>query len=176
MTLRPPRVPSRIPGKRYPLRTSDDHLACRGRRSQGHQWYRVRDLIGSRWVRSARQRSANRSSGSARSTTTRLATTSPTNMVCDDRPSVIRRTLEYDPAEMAARGRIEGLATRSRHDSKDLTRAGRAAFLSRFEHEVDPEGAHQPDGAPGYPAPPHARHGGGDWVPWTGDSILRKRR
>ncbi len=45
-----------------------------------------------------------------------------------------------DRADMARRGRIGGYTTHSRHDSRDLTQAGRAAFLSSFEKQVDPEG------------------------------------
>ena len=37
-------------------------------------------------------------------------------------------------------GRIGGLVAHSRHDSRELTAAGRKAFLDRFEREVDPEG------------------------------------
>ena len=45
----------------------------------------------------------------------------------------------FNPAAMALRGRIGGFVTRSRHDSRETTRAARAAFLRRFEHEVDPD-------------------------------------
>ena len=44
------------------------------------------------------------------------------------------------PTEAAAAGRIGAYVLHSTHDSRDLTAAGRAAFLSRFEREVDPEG------------------------------------
>lgn len=40
----------------------------------------------------------------------------------------------------AQAGRIGGFTVHSRYDSRDLTKAARAAFLSKFEHEVDPDG------------------------------------
>lgn len=40
---------------------------------------------------------------------------------------------------MALRGRIGGLTTAARHDSRELTQPARAKFLERFEREVDPE-------------------------------------
>src|SRR5215207_6844683 len=46
----------------------------------------------------------------------------------------------FDPDEMASRGRIGALITHSRHDVRELTAPARAAFLSRFEREVDPDG------------------------------------
>jgi len=45
----------------------------------------------------------------------------------------------FDPDEMALRGRIGGLTTHSRHDSRDITRAARERFLARFFVEVDPD-------------------------------------
>jgi hypothetical protein len=39
------------------------------------------------------------------------------------------------------RGRIGGLAVHARHDSRVLTAPARAAFLARFEQEVDPDGS-----------------------------------
>ena len=43
--------------------------------------------------------------------------------------------------QRAAAGRIGGLVTASRHDSREQTRRASAAFLARFEREVDPDGA-----------------------------------
>lgn len=40
----------------------------------------------------------------------------------------------------AAAGRIGGLTTASRHDTRALTKPATAAFLARFEREVDPDG------------------------------------
>lgn len=47
----------------------------------------------------------------------------------------------FDPDDMARRGRIGGLTTSSRHDTKANTAPARKAFLSRFEREVDPDGS-----------------------------------
>jgi hypothetical protein len=54
---------------------------------------------------------------------------------------LIERTLTFDPAEMARRGRIGAHVMHSRHDSREVTAPARAAFLARFEREVDPDGA-----------------------------------
>lgn len=55
------------------------------------------------------------------------------------RPPKIRVVLEFDPEEMARRGRIGAHRLHSRYDSKELTKPARAAFMARFEREVDPE-------------------------------------
>ena len=55
--------------------------------------------------------------------------------------SPIRVTLEFDPEEMARRGRIGAHCLHARYDSKELTAPARAAFLAKFEREVDPAGA-----------------------------------
>jgi len=47
---------------------------------------------------------------------------------------------EYDRTIMAMRGRIGAHVTASRHDSRELTANARAAFKSKFEDEVDPDG------------------------------------
>ncbi len=44
-----------------------------------------------------------------------------------------------DPADMALRGRIGAYVTHSKHDSREITEPARAAFLERFEREVDPD-------------------------------------
>lgn len=54
-------------------------------------------------------------------------------------------TLEFDPAEMAMRGRIGAHVTHSRHDGRELTAPARQAFLSKFERDVDPEGMLSPE-------------------------------
>ena len=41
-------------------------------------------------------------------------------------------TITLDPEEMARRGRIGGRVAHARHDSRELSAAGRAAFLARF--------------------------------------------
>jgi len=38
------------------------------------------------------------------------------------------------------RARIGGLSLHAKYDSRDLTAPGRAAFLGRFDREVDPDG------------------------------------
>jgi len=53
---------------------------------------------------------------------------------------LIHRTLRYDPRDMALRGRIGAYRLHATHDPKETTKAARAAFLSRFETEVDPDG------------------------------------
>lgn len=46
-------------------------------------------------------------------------------------------TLTFSRAEMAERGKLGAAATHSRHDSEQLTRAGREAFLARFATSED---------------------------------------
>src|SRR3954467_7644157 len=43
--------------------------------------------------------------------------------------------------DMIRRGRIGAFVTHSRHDPRETTAKARAAFLARFEREVDPEGS-----------------------------------
>jgi len=50
----------------------------------------------------------------------------------------------FDPDEMALRGRLGAHVTHSRHDSREITRKAREAFLRRFELEVDPDGRLEP--------------------------------
>ncbi len=47
-------------------------------------------------------------------------------------PVTVTFTRIFYPAEMAERGRLGGIATAERHDPRETTKAGRAAFLSRF--------------------------------------------
>lgn len=49
-------------------------------------------------------------------------------------------TLEFDPEEMSRRGRIGAHRLHALYDSAALTAPARAAFLAKFEAEVDPEG------------------------------------
>lgn len=42
--------------------------------------------------------------------------------------------------ERSLRARIAAYSLHSKYDSSDITRAARAAFLARFENEVDPFG------------------------------------
>ncbi len=45
-----------------------------------------------------------------------------------------------NPAQRSLRSRLGGLATAARHDSTLQTAAARAAFLSKFDAQVDPDG------------------------------------
>lgn len=45
----------------------------------------------------------------------------------------------FDPSEMALRGRIGAYVLHARRDPRETTAPARAAFLRRFEHEVDPD-------------------------------------
>ena len=44
------------------------------------------------------------------------------------------------PELRSQRARIAAHSMHSQNDSRETTKAGRAAFLARFEREVDPEG------------------------------------
>ena len=46
----------------------------------------------------------------------------------------------FDPSEMALRGRIGAYALHARRDPRETTAPARAAFLRRFERDVDPDG------------------------------------
>ena len=46
---------------------------------------------------------------------------------------------ELSPREAALRGRIGAYVLHSRRDPRHTTANARAAFLERFEHEVDPD-------------------------------------
>jgi hypothetical protein len=60
--------------------------------------------------------------------------------VSTSKKQVITRTMTYDPAEMALRGRIGAYRLHATHDPKETTAKARQSFLARFEAEVDPEG------------------------------------
>jgi hypothetical protein len=49
------------------------------------------------------------------------------------------------PAERSLRARLAAHAMHARHDARETTNAARAAFLARFEAEVDPDGVLPPD-------------------------------
>jgi len=49
------------------------------------------------------------------------------------------------PSEMSLRGRIGAAVLHATHDSRENSAAGRAAFLDRFEREVDPDGTLAPE-------------------------------
>jgi hypothetical protein len=44
------------------------------------------------------------------------------------------------PEEASLRGRIGAFVLHARYDSRETTAKGRAAFLARFERQVDPDG------------------------------------
>jgi hypothetical protein len=55
---------------------------------------------------------------------------------------------ESEPASRAARSlraRLAAYALHAQHDPRETTANGRAAFLARFDREVDPKGLLEPD-------------------------------
>lgn len=50
----------------------------------------------------------------------------------------------YSAQEASLRGKIGAYALHASHDSREITAPARAAFLARFEIEVDPEGTLAP--------------------------------
>lgn len=48
------------------------------------------------------------------------------------------------PAERSLRARIGAHAMHARNDPREITAAGRASFLRRFEEQADPEGKLDP--------------------------------
>jgi hypothetical protein len=49
------------------------------------------------------------------------------------------------PAERSLRARLAAHSMHARHDAQETTTAAGAAFLARFEAEVDPDGVLPPD-------------------------------
>ncbi len=49
------------------------------------------------------------------------------------------------PAERALRARLAAHTMHAQHDGREITAAARAAFLARFEAEVDPDGSLSPE-------------------------------
>ena len=49
------------------------------------------------------------------------------------------------PAERTLRARLAAHAMHAQHDARQTTVSGRAAFLARFEVEVDPDGRLDPE-------------------------------
>lgn len=43
------------------------------------------------------------------------------------------------PEQRSLRARLGGLSTAARHDTREITSNARAAFMARFEREVDPD-------------------------------------
>lgn len=56
-----------------------------------------------------------------------------------------RRKRRSDATDLVLRGRIGAHILHARYDSRALTAKGRAAFLSGFERQVDPDGLLPPD-------------------------------
>jgi hypothetical protein len=48
-------------------------------------------------------------------------------------------------AERSLRARLAAYALHAQHDPRETTAKGRAAFLARFDREVDPEGLLEPE-------------------------------
>jgi hypothetical protein len=62
-------------------------------------------------------------------------------------PAVAVPGAESEPASLAERSlraRLAAYAMHAQHDARKTTANGRAAFLARFEREVDPEGRLDP--------------------------------
>lgn len=51
---------------------------------------------------------------------------------------------DLSPSERTLRARLAAHSLHSKRDSRETTTSGRAAFLARFEREVDPDGALDP--------------------------------
>ena len=49
------------------------------------------------------------------------------------------------PTERSLRARLAAHSMHARHDARETTTAARAAFLGRFEAEVDPDGLLSPE-------------------------------
>ena len=49
------------------------------------------------------------------------------------------------PTERSLRARLAAYAMHAQHDSRDTSAPGRAAFLARFEADVDPDGRLDPE-------------------------------
>jgi hypothetical protein len=55
-------------------------------------------------------------------------------------PALTRPQASLSPAERSLRARLAAYAMHARHDARRTSANGRAAFLARFEREVDPDG------------------------------------
>jgi hypothetical protein len=53
-------------------------------------------------------------------------------------PALTHRQASLSPAERSLRARLAAYAMHARHDARRTSANGRAAFLARFEREVDP--------------------------------------
>ena len=53
--------------------------------------------------------------------------------------------VSLSPAERSLRARLAAYAMHAQHDARQTSANGRAAFLARFEREVDPDGRLEPE-------------------------------
>ena len=60
-------------------------------------------------------------------------------------PAPIPARTAISPAERSLRARLAAYAMHAQHDSRHTSAPGRAAFLARFEADVDPEGRLDPE-------------------------------
>ena len=60
-------------------------------------------------------------------------------------PALTHRQASLSPAERSLRARLAAYAMHARHDARRTSANGRAAFLARFEREVDPDGRLDPE-------------------------------
>jgi hypothetical protein len=60
-------------------------------------------------------------------------------------PARSPRQASLSPAERSLRARLAAYAMHAQHDSRDTSAPGRAAFLARFETDVDPDGRLDPE-------------------------------
>jgi hypothetical protein len=62
----------------------------------------------------------------------------------DQRSASALPTHELSPGEQSLRGRLAAHVLHARRDPRETTANARAAFLERFEREVDPDGVLDP--------------------------------
>ena len=60
-------------------------------------------------------------------------------------PALTHRQASLSPAERSLRARLAAYAMHAQHDSRHTSAPGRAAFLARFEADVDPDGRLDPE-------------------------------
>ena len=63
----------------------------------------------------------------------------------DQRSASTLPTQGVSPGEQSLRGRLAAHVLHARRDSRETTAKARAAFLARFEREVDPDGVLDPN-------------------------------
>jgi hypothetical protein len=60
-------------------------------------------------------------------------------------PALLHPQAPLSPAERSLRARLAAYAMHAQHDARRTSANGRAAFLARFEREVDPDGRLDPE-------------------------------